>query len=115
MTGHPLSLHVLRLVVMGVVFPGAVAPVATAVFFFSDPTMGMLAMVNLPALMMLYPIARRWSAAAGPGCAGSGRRSSASRAPLQQFADRTLGGHYRAFQVARQAGRELGAGEMHAS
>lgn len=38
---------------------GAVAPAATAVFFFSDPMMGILAVVNLLALMMLFPIAKR--------------------------------------------------------
>lgn len=59
MTDHPASLHVLRLVVMGLVFLGAVAPEATSVFFFSDPMMGILAVVNLLALMMLFPIAMR--------------------------------------------------------
>ncbi len=59
MTEHPLSMHVLRLVVMAIVFVGAVAPGATAVFFFSDPMMGILAVVNLLALMMLFPTAKR--------------------------------------------------------
>jgi AGCS family alanine or glycine:cation symporter len=59
MTTNPLSLHALRLVVIGIVFIGAVAPGATAVFFFSDPMMGILAMVNLLALMMLFPTAKR--------------------------------------------------------
>ncbi len=59
MTGHPLSRHALRIVIMAVVFLGAVAPGATAVFFFSDPMMGILAVVNLLALMMLFPIAMR--------------------------------------------------------
>ncbi|WP_421984390.1 alanine:cation symporter family protein [Roseibium sp.] len=35
------------------------APDATAVFFFSDPLMGVLAVVNLLALMMLFPTAKR--------------------------------------------------------
>ena len=38
---------------------GAVAPAATSVFFFSDPMMGILAVVNLLALVMLFPIAKR--------------------------------------------------------
>ncbi len=59
MTQHPLSLHGLRIIIMGIVFLGAVAPGATAVFFFSDPMMGILAVVNLLALMMLFPIAKR--------------------------------------------------------
>ena len=52
-------MHALRIVVVGIVFLGAVAPGATAVFFFSDPMMGILAVVNLLALMMLFPIAKR--------------------------------------------------------
>jgi AGCS family alanine or glycine:cation symporter len=59
MTTHTLSLHALRLVVVAIVFIGAVAPGATAVFFFSDPMMGILAVVNLLALMMLFPTAKR--------------------------------------------------------
>jgi len=59
MTTHPLAVHGLRLVVVGIVFVGAVAPAATAVFFFSDPMMGVLAVVNLLALMMLFPTAKR--------------------------------------------------------
>ena len=59
MTEHPASLHILRIVVMGLVFLGAVAPEATSVFFFSDPMMGILAVVNLLALLMLFPIAMR--------------------------------------------------------
>lgn len=59
MTNKPFALHALRLVVVGIVFVGAVAPAATAVFFFSDPMMGVLAVVNLLALMMLFPTAKR--------------------------------------------------------
>ena len=58
-TENPAFLHGLRLVVVAVVFLGAVAPGATAVFFFSDPMMGILAVVNLLALMMMFPIAKR--------------------------------------------------------
>ncbi len=46
----------LRFLVIGVVVLGAVAPQATSVFFFSDPLMGVLALVNLVALLMLFPI-----------------------------------------------------------
>jgi AGCS family alanine or glycine:cation symporter len=59
MTHHPAALHVFRFVLMGIVFLGAVAPGATAIFFFSDPMMGILAIVNLLALLMLFPIAKR--------------------------------------------------------
>jgi len=58
-TGHPAALHVLRPIIMGVVFLGAVSPGATAVFFFSDPMMGVLALVNLVAIMMLLPTCLR--------------------------------------------------------
>ncbi|WP_432255384.1 alanine/glycine:cation symporter family protein [Limimaricola sp. AA108-03] len=49
----------LRLAVPMVVFLGAAAPGATAVFFFSDPLMGLLALVNLLALTMLFPVGLR--------------------------------------------------------
>lgn len=59
MTENPMALHVLRIAIVGIVFLGAVAPGATAVFSFSDPMMGILAIVNLMALMMLFPVALR--------------------------------------------------------
>ncbi|NIZ14304.1 sodium:alanine symporter family protein [Phaeobacter sp. HF9A] len=59
LTKSPFATVALRLVVVGIVFLGAVAPNATSVFFFSDPMMGVLALVNLLALMMLFPIALR--------------------------------------------------------
>lgn len=59
MTENSMAVHGLRLVVVGIVFLGAVAPGATAVFLFSDPMMGILAVVNLLALMMLFPTAMR--------------------------------------------------------
>ncbi len=59
MTSNPTAILVLRVVVMAIVFLGAVAPGATAVFNFSDPMMGILAVVNLLALAMLFPIAMR--------------------------------------------------------
>ncbi|SLN31564.1 Amino-acid carrier protein AlsT [Pseudoruegeria aquimaris] len=51
--------NVLRLVIIGIVFLGATAPGATAVFFFSDPLMGVLAVVNLVVIMMLLPTCLR--------------------------------------------------------
>ena len=54
-----MAVLVLRIAIMGIVFLGAVAPGATAVFSFSDPMMGILAVVNLLALMMLFPQALR--------------------------------------------------------
>ena len=59
MTSQAGALHVLRLAIVGIVFLGATAPGATAVFFFSDPLMGILAIVNLMAIMMLFPVALR--------------------------------------------------------
>ena len=59
MTHSKGALMGFRIALMAVVFLGAVAPAATSVFFFSDPMMGILAVVNLLALMMLFPIARR--------------------------------------------------------
>lgn len=55
MSHNKISVHILRFVVIGIVFLGAVAPGATSVFFFSDPMMGILAIVNLLALLMLFP------------------------------------------------------------
>ena len=45
--------------VNALVFIGATAPGATSVFFFSDPMMGILAVVNLIAIMMLLPTCLR--------------------------------------------------------
>jgi alanine or glycine:cation symporter, AGCS family len=59
LTKQPMSVHILRIAIVGVVFLGASAPGATAVFFFSDPLMGILALVNLVAIMMLFPVAMR--------------------------------------------------------
>lgn len=58
-TKHPMALNVLRVVIIGIVFLGATAPGATAVFFFSDPMMGILAVVNLVVIMMLLPTCLR--------------------------------------------------------
>jgi AGCS family alanine or glycine:cation symporter len=55
MTKNPAAIHTLP----AIVFLGAVAPGATPVFFFSDPMMAVLAVVNLLALIMLFPIAKR--------------------------------------------------------
>ncbi|WP_375748335.1 alanine/glycine:cation symporter family protein [Vibrio sp. HN007] len=59
MSKSKTALHVLRVAVILIVFTGAVAPAATSVFFFSDPMMGILAVVNLLALIMLFPTAMR--------------------------------------------------------
>lgn len=59
LTEKPMAVHILRVAIIGIVFLGAVAPGATVVFNFSDPMMGILAVVNLLALMMLFPIALR--------------------------------------------------------
>ncbi len=56
---NPMSILILRLAIIGIVFLGATAPAATSVFFFSDPMMGVLALVNLLAIMMLFPVAMR--------------------------------------------------------
>jgi len=59
MSKSKASVHMLRAAVIAMVFIGAVAPAATSVFFFSDPMMGILAIVNLLALIMLFPTAIR--------------------------------------------------------
>ncbi|MBR9787469.1 MAG: alanine:cation symporter family protein [Vibrionaceae bacterium] len=59
MSQRKSSVHILRIAVIAIVFVGAVAPGATSVFFFSDPMMGILAIVNLLALIMLFPTAMR--------------------------------------------------------
>ena len=58
-TENPLAGHVLKVLIMGLVLLGALAPEATSVFFFSDPMMGILALVNLVALTMLFPTGMR--------------------------------------------------------
>jgi AGCS family alanine or glycine:cation symporter len=40
-------------------FIGASAPAATSVYFFSDPIMGVLALVNLITIIMLFPVGTR--------------------------------------------------------
>ena len=59
MTEKKSALHILRVAIIAIVLIGAVAPGATAVFNFSDPMMGVLAVVNLLALAMMFPIALR--------------------------------------------------------
>ena len=58
-TGKPAARHVLRVLVVALVFLGATAEGATSVFFFSDPLMGVLALINLLAIVMLFPTAMR--------------------------------------------------------
>ncbi|EYD73420.1 alanine/glycine:cation symporter family protein [Limimaricola hongkongensis] len=59
LSGSWIARLALRIAVPVVVFLGAAAPGATAVFFFSDPLMGLLALVNLLALAMLFPVGLR--------------------------------------------------------
>ena len=54
-----MSRHILRIAIIGLIFLGSAAPGATAVFFFSDPMMGILALVNLLAILMLFPVGMR--------------------------------------------------------
>jgi len=58
-TDSPMSRHILRIAIIGLVFLGCSAPGATSVFFFSDPMMGILALVNLLAIIMLFPVGLR--------------------------------------------------------
>jgi AGCS family alanine or glycine:cation symporter len=59
LTKNRLAVTVLQVAVIAILFVGAVAPGATSVFFFSDPMMGILAVVNLLALLMLFPTLNR--------------------------------------------------------
>ncbi|NJM34596.1 MAG: protein translocase subunit SecF [Rhodomicrobium sp.] len=58
-TDSRIARHVLRILIIGLIFLGSSAPGATSVFFFSDPMMGVLALVNLIAMMMLFPVGLR--------------------------------------------------------
>ena len=59
MTKHSAAINILRVAIILIVFLGATAPGATSVFFFSDPMMGILAVVNLVVIMMLLPTCLR--------------------------------------------------------
>lgn len=59
LTKSTIARHILRWAVIAIVLVGAIAPGATAVFFFSDPLMGLLALANLTAILMLLPTALR--------------------------------------------------------
>ena len=58
-TESNISRHILRIAIIILVFVGSSAPGATSVFFFSDPMMGVLALVNLLAIIMLFPVGLR--------------------------------------------------------
>jgi alanine or glycine:cation symporter, AGCS family len=58
-TESAISRHILRIAIIILVFVGSAAPGATSVFFFSDPMMGVLALVNLLAIIMLFPVGMR--------------------------------------------------------
>jgi AGCS family alanine or glycine:cation symporter len=59
LSGSRLAILTLRVLVVACVMLGAAAPQATSVFFFSDPLMGVLAIVNLMVIVTLLPIALR--------------------------------------------------------
>ena len=59
MTEKAIGIQILRIAIVAIVLLGAVAPKATAVFFFSDPMMGLLAIINLIVIVMLLPICLR--------------------------------------------------------
>ncbi len=59
LTESPVAINILRILVIILLFIGSVAPGATEVFFFSDPLMGILAVINLLALVMLFPTLTR--------------------------------------------------------
>ncbi len=50
---------ILRVLVVACVMLGAGAPEATVVFLFSDPLMGLLAVVNLMVIVSLLPVVLR--------------------------------------------------------
>lgn len=58
-TDSGTSRHILRVAIVLLVLLGSAAPGATAVFFFSDPMMGILALINLLAITMLFPVGMR--------------------------------------------------------
>ena len=58
-TENEIARHVLRIAIVGLVLLGSAAPGATSVFFFSDPMMGILALVNLLVIIMLFPVGMR--------------------------------------------------------
>lgn len=62
LTKSQIATHILRWAVIAIVLVGAIAPGATAVFFFSDPLMGVLALANLTAILMMLPTALRFVA-----------------------------------------------------
>ena len=58
-TQNSIGIQILRIAIIAIILLGAIAPQATAVFFFSDPMMGLLAIINLVVIMMLLPICLR--------------------------------------------------------
>ena len=60
LTKSNIATHILRWAVIAIVLIGAIAPGATAVFFFSDPLMGVLAVANLIAILAMLPTALRF-------------------------------------------------------
>lgn len=58
-TDSHIARNALRALIVGVAFAGSAAPSATSVFFFADPMMGILALVNLITITMLFPVGLR--------------------------------------------------------
>ena len=58
-TQNGVGIQILRIAIIAIILLGAIAPQATAVFFFSDPMMGLLAIINLVVIMMLLPTCLR--------------------------------------------------------
>lgn len=59
LSSSPVAVTVMRVLVIACVVLGAAAPQATSVFFFSDPLMGVLAVVNLMVIISLLPVVLR--------------------------------------------------------
>ncbi len=58
-TKNKLAIILLRILIIGIIFIGSITSGATSIFFFADPLMGTLAIVNLVVIMMLLPTCLR--------------------------------------------------------
>lgn len=52
-------IYIFRALVLGILMLGALSPSSTKIFFFSDPLMGMLAIINLYVMWRLFPVFKR--------------------------------------------------------
>ncbi len=59
LSDSPMAIAVARVLIIVCVVLGASAPQVTSVFFFSDPLMGVLAIVNLMVIVSLLPVVLR--------------------------------------------------------